>query len=197
MQKGPFYGSVSTLLSLIVDCNSTASLLFLHERRKGQTTSFLYLRHFSRGLWLYVPRSLLLNRTETLAEQAKANSIVRSVVKWREFRGNKKKCDNSDLLRKTCEGLTITQCSKPGKNRKKPGFFKFIPPWSLTIFIDFDFYLLTTPASNYTRNWCYFERVADLNREKLGAYKPGQYRPSEEDFKAGFKEKISFFLTFY
>ena len=24
--------------------------------------------------------------------------------------------------------------------------------------------------------------------KKLGAYKPGQYRPSEEDFKAGFKE---------
>jgi len=33
-------------------------------------------------------------------------------------------------------------------------------------FIDFDFYLLATPGSNYTRN-C-FERVADLNREKLG-----------------------------
>ena len=24
--------------------------------------------------------------------------------------------------------------------------------------------------------------------KKLGTYKPGQYRPSEEDFKAGFKE---------
>ena len=38
--------------------------------------------------------------------------------------------------------------------------------WSLTIFIDFDFYLLVTQGSNYTWNWCYFERVADLNREK-------------------------------
>ena len=27
--------------------------------------------------------------------------IVRSVDKWLEFGGNKKKCDNSDLLRKT------------------------------------------------------------------------------------------------
>ena len=43
--------------------------------------------------------------------------------------------------------------------------------WSLTIFIDFDFYLLATPGSNYTRNWGYFERAADLNREKLGKIK--------------------------
>ena len=33
-------------------------------------------------------------------------------------------------------------------------------------FIDFDFYLLATPGSNYTPN--FFERVADPNREKLG-----------------------------
>ena len=39
----------------------------------------------------------------------------------------------------------------------------------------------------------YFERVAGLNREKLGAFKPGQYQPSEEDFKPSFKEKITFF----
>ena len=31
----------------------------------------------------------------------------------------------------------------------------------------------------------------------MGAYKPGQYRPSEEDFKAGFKEKLRFFKTFF
>ena len=37
--------------------------------------------------------------------------------------------------------------------------------WSLTFFIDF--YLLASPGSNYTLNWGYFERVADLNREKL------------------------------
>ena len=42
---------------------------------------------------------------------------------------------------------------------------------SLTIFIDFVFYLFSTPESNYTRNWGYFERAADLNREKLGKLK--------------------------
>ena len=31
-----------------------------------------------------------------------------------------------------------------------------------------------------------------INHEKLGAYKPGQNKPSEEDFKLGFKEKIRF-----
>ena len=36
--------------------------------------------------------------------------------------------------------------------------------------------------------------VAGLNREKLGSYKPGQYQPSEEDFKPGFKEKTRFFF---
>ena len=40
---------------------------------------------------------------------------------------------------------------------------------------------------------CSFERVVDLNPEKLGAYRPGQYKPSEEDFKPGFKEKMRFF----
>ena len=40
----------------------------------------------------------------------------------------------------------------------------------------------------------YFERVAGVNREKLGAFKPGQYQPSEEDFKPNFKEKMTFFL---
>ena len=43
--------------------------------------------------------------------------------------------------------------------------------WSLTIFIDFVFYLSATPQSNYTRNWGYFERATDLNREKLGKIK--------------------------
>ena len=38
-----------------------------------------------------------------------------------------------------------------------------------------DFYLQATQWSNYKRNWCYFEGAADLNCEKLGAYKPGQY----------------------
>ena len=41
----------------------------------------------------------------------------------------------------------------------------------LPIFIDFVFYPLVTPGSNYARNWGYFERTADLNREKLGKIK--------------------------
>ena len=70
--------------------------------------------------------------------------------------------------------------------------------WSLTIFIDFVIYLFSTPGSNYTRNWGYFERAADLNREKLGKLKnPGQYRPSEEDFKAGFLKKDKVFSDFF
>ena len=39
--------------------------------------------------------------------------------------------------------------------------------------------------------------MVDLSREKTGRYKPGQYRPSEEDFMAGFKEKIRFCHTFF
>ena len=70
--------------------------------------------------------------------------------------------------------------------------------WSLTIFIDFDFYLLATLESIYMRNWSYFERAVDLKWSKTGKNKkPGHYRPSEEDFKAGFKEKIRFFSTFF
>ena len=70
--------------------------------------------------------------------------------------------------------------------------------WSLTIFIDLVFYLLATPGSNYTRNWGYFEWAADLQFWKTGKNKkPDQYQPSEEDFKAGFKEKIRFFKTFF
>ena len=66
--------------------------------------------------------------------------------------------------------------------------------WSLTIFIDFNFYLLASPGSNYMLTWGYFERAADLNHEKLGKIKkPGQCRPSEEVFKEGFKEKRRFF----
>ena len=39
----------------------------------------------------------------------------------------------------------------------------------------------------------YFESGGDLNPKNLGAYQPGQYQPSEEDFKTGFKEKRRFF----
>ena len=45
----------------------------------------------------------------------------------------------------------------------------------LTIFIDFDFYLLTSPGCELHPELHprYFERVvADINRGKLGAYKP-------------------------
>ena len=54
-----------------------------------------------------------------------------------------------------------------------------------------EFYLFATQGCNYTRN---FERMAGLNREKLGTFKPGQYQPSTEDFKPGFKEKMRFFF---
>ena len=43
----------------------------------------------------------------------------------------------------------------------------------------------------------YFGRVVDLNPEKIGTYRPGQYQPSEEGFKPGFKEKIRFFQNFF
>ena len=39
--------------------------------------------------------------------------------------------------------------------------------------------------------------MVDLNPEKVGAYRPGQYKPSEEDFKSGFKEKMRFFKYFF
>ena len=37
---------------------------------------------------------------------------------------------------------------------------------------------VTVPGTTRT---LYFERVTDLNRDKLGVYKPSQYQPSEED----------------
>ena len=59
-----------------------------------------------------------------------------------------------------------------------------------TIFIDFDFCLLIISVYNHTWNFTdvVFERVADLNYDKLVAYKPDQYKPPE-DFKPGLKEK--------
>ena len=66
------------------------------------------------------------------------------------------------------------------------------------IFIDFDFiyWLLRDLTTRGTTPTLTFERAADLNCEKLGAHKPGQYQPSEEDFKPGFKENIRFFRFF-
>ena len=55
----------------------------------------------------------------------------------------------------------------------------------------FLFYLLASRGCNYTRN---FERVAGLNRESLAPLNPAKKKPSEKDFKPGFKEKIRFFL---
>ena len=55
-----------------------------------------------------------------LSRDSQAKLIVRAVVKWCEFRGNKKKCVSSDLLRKT--HARLTQCLKPVKNRKNPVF---------------------------------------------------------------------------
>ena len=66
----------------------------------------------------------------------------------------------------------------------------------LTIFIDFDIYLFTIPGPlklHPDLHRRYFERVVDINPEKLGAYRPGQNQPYEEDFKPGFKEKLRFF----
>ena len=47
-----------------------------------------YLRHFSRGLWL-VPRSLLLNRTEMLATQARMRVINAKERVTFQNKGNK------------------------------------------------------------------------------------------------------------
>ena len=69
--------------------------------------------------------------------------------------------------------------------------------WSLTIFIDLDFYPLTTqgptgpPGCNCTQISSPTLFLRGGRSEKLDAYKLGQYQPSEEDFKPGFKEKIS------
>ena len=41
-----------------------------NETRAKKWKRLFYLRHFSRGLWLSVPRSSLIDRTETLATQA-------------------------------------------------------------------------------------------------------------------------------
>ena len=49
-----------------------------------------------------------------LSRDSQAKLIVRSVVKWREFRGNKK------LVTTLVCYARLTQCSKPVKNRKKP-----------------------------------------------------------------------------
>ena len=67
---------------------------------------------------------------------------------------------------------------------------------SLTIFIDFDFYLLATHGSNYTWKWCYFERVADLNREKTERLLTWPISAIRRNFKVGFKETEKIFIFF-
>ena len=70
--------------------------------------------------------------------------------------------------------------------------------WSLTIFIDFDFYLLSIPGSNYTWNWCYFERVTDLNREKTGRLKTWPISAiRRRRLKSGFSRKKKDFFNFF
>ena len=62
-----------------------------------------------------------------------------------------------------------------------------------------DFYRFRFLSIDHTWNCTdvVFGWAADLiTREKLGAYKPGQNKPSEEDFKLGFKEKIRFLRVF-
>ena len=51
---------------------------------------------------------------QNLSRDLQAKSIIRFVVKWREFQGNKKKSDNFDLLR------NALNWSRTGKNQ----FFK-------------------------------------------------------------------------
>ena len=70
--------------------------------------------------------------------------------------------------------------------------------WSLTTFINFKFYLLATSGSNYMWNWSYFERVADLNREKTERLLTRPISAIRRNFKVGFKETekiFNFFLS--
>ena len=59
-----------------------------------------------------------------LSHDLQAKLIVGSVVKWREFRGNKKMATTLICYER------LTQCSKPVKNRKKTRFliysFRFL-----------------------------------------------------------------------
>ena len=45
---------------------------------------------------------------QNLPRDLQAKSIIRFVVKWREFQGNKKKSDNFDLLALICSQGTTT-----------------------------------------------------------------------------------------
>ena len=61
--------------------------------------------------------------------------------------------------------------------------------WSLTLFIDFDFYVLATPESNYVQaELTFFWNGGRSYREELGIYQPGQYRPSEKTLNRALKE---------
>ena len=59
---------------------------------------------------------------------------------------------------------------------------------SLTTFIDFVFYPLAALGSNYTRTKVILKERQIYKSLKTGKNKkkPGQYRPSEKDFKSGF-----------
>ena len=60
-------------------------------------------------------------QAQNSSRDSQAKLMVRSVIKWLAFRGNKNNCDNSDLLCNTPAN------SKLVENRKKP-VFKFICP---------------------------------------------------------------------
>ena len=111
---------LKAVLFLITQCSSpkewllTSKLLPCEQRQHLRCASWLAKSSLCRRPFNFLScrRKICHNYYQLL--------IVRCVVKRREFRGNKKNCDNSDLLHKTLARLA--QCSKPVKNRKKPIF---------------------------------------------------------------------------
>ena len=95
--------------------------------------------------------SIFYQHAQNSSRDSQAKLIVRSVIKWREFRGNKKNCDDSDLLHKTLARLM--QLSKLVKNKKKPVFL-FIHP---DFWMDGKGYFLH--ASSHSKNVASARRV--------------------------------------
>ena len=94
-----------------------SSLCRQHSRpqclRFGNDLSPLHAQKSARSRLLptTVQFSIVYARNSSRDSQAKL--IVRSVVKWREFRGNKK------IAKTVICYARLTQCSKPVKDRKK------------------------------------------------------------------------------
>ena len=79
---------------------------------------------------------------QNLSRDLQAKSIIRFVVKWREFQGNKKKSDNFDLLR------NALNWSRTGKNQ----FFKI---YSSRFLDGFEWLLAeATPAHTAKCSFC-------------------------------------------